>query len=188
MAGLRPIVEFMTWNFAMQAIDHIINSAAKTRYMAGGELGSPIVFRGPNGAAARVAPSTARNIRPGTPLPRPESGRSLQCRRRQGPIESRDPRSQPCQCSWKTRSSTARVSRCRSSMDDFVLPIGKARIVRSGKDVTLIAFLLDGRASASGRRRARRGRHRCRGDRSPHHPAAGHRDHRHRRFKRPIGW
>ena len=54
MAGLRPIVEFMTWNFAMQAIDHIINSAAKTRYMAGGELGCPIVFRGPNGAAARV--------------------------------------------------------------------------------------------------------------------------------------
>ena len=55
MAGLRPIVEFMTWNFGMQAIDHIINSAAKTLYMAGGELGSPIVFRGPNGAAARVA-------------------------------------------------------------------------------------------------------------------------------------
>ena len=54
MAGLRPIVEFMTWNFAMQAIDHIINSAAKTLYMAGGELGCPIVFRGPNGAAARV--------------------------------------------------------------------------------------------------------------------------------------
>jgi pyruvate dehydrogenase E1 component beta subunit len=55
MAGLRPIIEFMTWNFAMQAIDHIINSAAKTLYMAGGEMGSPIVFRGPNGAAARVA-------------------------------------------------------------------------------------------------------------------------------------
>ena len=55
MAGLRPIVEFMTWNFAMQAIDHIINSAAKTRYMSGGQMGCPIVFRGPNGAAARVA-------------------------------------------------------------------------------------------------------------------------------------
>ena len=55
MAGLRPIVEFMTWNFAMQAIDHIINSAAKTRYMSGGQIGCPIVFRGPNGAAARVA-------------------------------------------------------------------------------------------------------------------------------------
>ena len=55
MAGLRPIVEFMTFNFAMQAIDQIINSAAKTRYMSGGQMGCPIVFRGPNGAAARVA-------------------------------------------------------------------------------------------------------------------------------------
>ena len=64
--GLRPIVEFMTFNFAMQAIDHIVNSAAKTLYMSGGQLGCPIVFRGPNGAASRVAPSTARNTRPGT--------------------------------------------------------------------------------------------------------------------------
>ncbi len=55
MAGLRPIVEFMTWNFAMQAIDQIVNSAAKTLYMSGGQMGCPIVFRGPNGAAARVA-------------------------------------------------------------------------------------------------------------------------------------
>src|SRR5262249_32944541 len=55
LAGLKPIVEFMTWNFAMQAIDQIINSAAKTRYMSGGQLGCSIVFRGPNGAAARVA-------------------------------------------------------------------------------------------------------------------------------------
>jgi pyruvate dehydrogenase E1 component beta subunit len=55
MAGLRPIVEFMTWNFAMQAMDQLINSAAKTRYMSGGQMGSPIVFRGPNGAASRVA-------------------------------------------------------------------------------------------------------------------------------------
>jgi len=54
MSGLKPIVEFMTWNFAMQAIDHIINSAAKTLYMSGGQMGAPIVFRGPNGAAARV--------------------------------------------------------------------------------------------------------------------------------------
>jgi pyruvate dehydrogenase E1 component beta subunit len=62
LTGLRPIVEFMTFNFAMQAIDHIINSAAKTLYMSGGQLGAPIVFRGPNGAAARVAPSTARTM------------------------------------------------------------------------------------------------------------------------------
>jgi len=67
MAGLKPIVEFMTFNFAMQAIDHIINSAAKTLYMSGGQIRASIVFRGPNGAASRVGPSTARTIRPGTP-------------------------------------------------------------------------------------------------------------------------
>jgi len=67
MAGLKPIIEFMTFNFAMQAIDHIINSAAKTLYMSGGQIRCSVVFRGPNGAAARWAPSTARTIRPGTP-------------------------------------------------------------------------------------------------------------------------
>src|SRR5262245_45382159 len=61
-AGLKPIVEFMTWNFAMQAIDHIINSAAKTLYMSGGKMRCPIVFRGPNGAAARVARSEERRV------------------------------------------------------------------------------------------------------------------------------
>jgi pyruvate dehydrogenase E1 component beta subunit len=61
-AGLKPIVEFMTFNFAMQAIDQIINSAAKTLYMSGGQMGCPMVFRGPNGAAARVARSTARTM------------------------------------------------------------------------------------------------------------------------------
>jgi pyruvate/2-oxoglutarate/acetoin dehydrogenase E1 component len=65
LAGLRPIVEFMTFNFAMQAIDHIINSAAKTLYMSGGQMGCPIVFRGPNGAAAASARSTARTMPPG---------------------------------------------------------------------------------------------------------------------------
>ena len=92
MAGLRPIVEFMTWNFAMQAIDHIINSAAKTRYMAGGELGCPIVFRGPNGAAARVG----RPAQPGIqllvrPLPGLEGGGTLQRRRCQGPAQGGHP-------------------------------------------------------------------------------------------------
>ena len=96
MAGLKPIVEFMTWNFAMQAIDHIINSAAKTRYMAGGELGCPIVFRGPNGAAARVG----RAAQPGIqllvrPLPGIEGGRTLQRRRCEGSAQGRDPRSEP---------------------------------------------------------------------------------------------
>ena len=67
MGGLRPIVEFMTFNFAMQAIDHIINSAAKTNYMSGGQMRCPIVFRGPNGAAARVAAQHSQNYGAGTP-------------------------------------------------------------------------------------------------------------------------
>jgi pyruvate dehydrogenase E1 component beta subunit len=67
MGGLRPIVEFMTFNFAMQAIDHIINSAAKTNYMSGGQMRCPVVFRGPNGAAAGSARSTARTMRRGMP-------------------------------------------------------------------------------------------------------------------------
>ncbi len=68
MGGLKPIVEFMTFNFAMQAIDHIINSAAKTNYMSGGQMRCPIVFRGPNGAAARAsARSTRRTMARGTP-------------------------------------------------------------------------------------------------------------------------
>lgn len=66
MAGLKPIVEFMTFNFAMQAIDQIINSAAKTLYMSGGQIKCSVVFRGPNGAAAASPPSTARTIPPGT--------------------------------------------------------------------------------------------------------------------------
>jgi pyruvate dehydrogenase E1 component beta subunit len=68
MAGLRPIVEFMTFNFAMQAIDHIINSAAKTLYMSGGQMGAPIVFRGPNGAAARVGAQHSQAMPPGTAM------------------------------------------------------------------------------------------------------------------------
>ena len=93
--GLRPIVEFMTWNFAMQAIDQIINSAAKTLYMSGGQMGSPIVFRGPNGAAARVGAQHSQDYAawyaqvPGlrwcSPIPP----------RRQGPAENRHPRPQP---------------------------------------------------------------------------------------------
>ena len=66
LAGLRPIVEFMTWNFAMQAMDQLINSAAKTRYMSGGQMGCPIVFRGPNGVAARVAAQHSQCMRAGT--------------------------------------------------------------------------------------------------------------------------
>ena len=78
MAGLKPIVEFMTFNFAMQAIDQIINSAAKTLYMSGGQIGCSIVFRGPNGAAARVArPAQPGLLRLVRARARPEGGRAL---------------------------------------------------------------------------------------------------------------
>ena len=94
-AGLKPIVEFMTFNFAMQAMDQIINSAAKTRYMSGGQMGSSIVFRGPNGAAARVAAQHSQDYSawyshiPGLKVIAPYTAS-----RRQGPVEGRDPRSQ----------------------------------------------------------------------------------------------
>ncbi len=94
--GLRPIVEFMTFNFAMQAIDQIINSAAKTLYMSGGQLGCPIVFRGPNGAAARVAAQHSHDYA-GVVLQRagPEGGDALHRVRREGAPQERDPRPNP---------------------------------------------------------------------------------------------
>ncbi len=95
MAGLKPIVEFMTWNFAMQAIDHIINSAAKTRYMAGGELGCSIVFRGPNGAAARVGAQHSQEYSSWyAHCPGSQGGRTLQRRRCEGSAQGGDSRSE----------------------------------------------------------------------------------------------
>ena len=95
LAGLKPIVEFMTFNFAMQAMDQIINSAAKTRYMSGGQIGSSIVFRGPNGAAARVAAQHSQDYSAWySHIPGLQGDRALHRRRRQGPAQGRDPRSQ----------------------------------------------------------------------------------------------
>ncbi len=94
--GLRPVVEFMTFNFAMQAIDQIINSAAKTLYMSGGQMGSPIVFRGPNGAAARVAAQHSQDYTAWySSVPGPEGRGALYGRRRQGAAEKRHPRPEP---------------------------------------------------------------------------------------------
>ena len=96
MSGLKPIVEFMTFNFAMQAIDQIINSAAKTLYMSGGQMGCSIVFRGPNGAASRVAAQHSQDYSAWySQVPGPEGGRAVFGRRLQGASEGRDPRSQP---------------------------------------------------------------------------------------------
>ena len=95
LAGLKPIVEFMTFNFAMQAIDQIINSAAKTLYMSGGQMGCAIVFRGPNGAAARVAAQHSQDYSAWySHIPGPEGDRTLFGGRREGPAQGRDPRSQ----------------------------------------------------------------------------------------------
>ena len=139
MAGLRPIVEFMTFNFAMQAIDHIINSAAKTRYMAGGEMSSPIVFRGTNGAAARVAAQHSQDYAtwyghcPGLKVVAPYSAADAK-----GLLKAaiRDPNPVVFLENEVLYGQSFEVPK----LDDFVLPIGKAKIVRPGKDVTITAY------------------------------------------------
>jgi pyruvate dehydrogenase E1 component beta subunit len=139
MAGLKPIVEFMTFNFAMQAIDQIINSAAKTLYMSGGQMGCPIVFRGPNGAASRVAAQHSQDYSawysqvPGLKVIAPYSVADYK-----GLLKAaiRDPNP----IIFLEHEMLYGVSGQVPKLDDYVLPIGKARIVRSGKDVTLISW------------------------------------------------
>ncbi|MFZ5750235.1 MAG: pyruvate dehydrogenase complex E1 component subunit beta [Pseudomonadota bacterium] len=137
--GLKPIVEFMTFNFAMQAMDHIVNSAAKTLYMSGGQMGSPIVFRGPNGAAARVAAQHSQDYAawyaslPGLKVCMPYSAADAK-----GLLKSaiRDPN--PVVFLENEilygRSFEVPVS------DDFTIPFGKAAVWRAGSDVTLVSF------------------------------------------------
>lgn len=137
--GLRPILEFMTWNFAMQAIDHIVNSAAKTLYMSGGQLGCPIVFRGPNGAAARVAAQHSQEFSswyshcPGLKVIAPWSAADAK-----GLLKAaiRDPNPVVFLENEILYGHSFDVPK----LDDFVLPIGKAKIVRPGRDVTITAF------------------------------------------------
>jgi len=139
MSGLKPIVEFMTFNFAMQAIDQIINSAAKTLYMSGGQMGCSIVFRGPNGAAARVAAQHSQDYSawysqiPGLKVIAPFSATDYK-----GLLKAaiRDPNPVIFLENEVLYGHTGEVPK----LDDYVIPIGKARIVRSGKDVTLISW------------------------------------------------
>jgi pyruvate dehydrogenase E1 component beta subunit len=139
MAGLRPIVEFMTFNFAMQAIDHIINSAAKTLYMSGGQMGAPIVFRGPNGAAARVGAQHSQCYAawyshvPGLKVVMPYTAADAK-----GLLKAaiRDPNPVIFLENEILYGQTFDVPK----LDDFVLPIGKARIHKQGKDVTIVSF------------------------------------------------
>ena len=139
MGGLRPIVEFMTFNFAMQAIDHIINSAAKTNYMSGGQMRCPIVFRGPNGAAARVAAQHSQNYGswyahvPGLVVIAPYSAADAKGLLKAA-IRTEDP------VVFLENELLYGQHFDVPQLDDYVLPIGKARIVRPGKDVTIVSY------------------------------------------------
>ncbi|SDD90895.1 pyruvate dehydrogenase E1 component beta subunit [Bradyrhizobium brasilense] len=141
MAGLKPIVEFMTFNFAMQAIDQIINSAAKTLYMSGGQMGCSIVFRGPNGAAARVAAQHSQDYAawysqiPGLKVIAPYSAADYK-----GLLKAaiRDPNPVIFLENEVLYGHTGEVPK----LADFVVPIGKARIARAGKDVTIVSWAM----------------------------------------------
>jgi pyruvate dehydrogenase E1 component beta subunit len=139
MGGLRPIVEFMTFNFAMQAIDHIVNSAAKTNYMSGGQMRCPVVFRGPNGAASRVGAQHSQNYGPWyasvpgliviAPYDASDAKGLLKAAIRcEDPVVFLE--------NELVYGRTFEVAQ----LDDHVLPIGKARIVREGKDVTIVSY------------------------------------------------
>jgi pyruvate dehydrogenase E1 component beta subunit len=137
--GLRPIVEFMTWNFAMQAMDHIINSAAKTLYMSGGQMGCPMVFRGPNGAAARVAAQHSQDYAawysqiPGLKVVQPYAADDAK-----GLLKTaiRDPNP----VIFLENEILYGKSFDVPALDDWTVPFGKARVWREGGDVTLVSF------------------------------------------------
>jgi pyruvate dehydrogenase E1 component beta subunit len=139
LAGLKPIVEFMTFNFAMQAIDQIINSAAKTLYMSGGQMGCSIVFRGPNGAAARVAAQHSQDYSswyshiPGLKVIAPYTAADAK-----GLLKSaiRDPNP----IIFLENEILYGHSFDVPKLDDYLVPIGKARVARAGADVTIVAW------------------------------------------------
>ncbi len=139
MGGLRPIIEFMTFNFAMQAIDHIINSAAKTNYMSGGQMRCPIVFRGPNGAASRVGAQHSQNFAPwyasvpGLIVIAPYSAADAKGLLKSA-IRSQDP------VVFLENELLYGQSFDVPKLDDHALPIGKARVVREGSSVTLVSY------------------------------------------------
>ena len=137
--GLRPIVEFMTWNFAMQAMDQLINSAAKTLYMSGGQMGSPIVFRGPNGAAARVGAQHSQDYAgwyaqvPGLRVVQPYSAA---CAKGLLKTAIRDPNPVIFLENEILYGKSFEVPK----LDDFTIPFGKAKVWREGSDVTIVSF------------------------------------------------
>jgi len=139
MGGLKPVVEFMTFNFAMQAIDHIINSAAKTNYMSGGQMRCPMVFRGPNGAASRVGAQHSQNYAPWyasvpgliviSPYDAADAKGLLKAA-----IQSPDP------VVFLENEMLYGRSFEVPDLEDHILPIGKARIMREGSDVTIVSY------------------------------------------------
>ncbi|HWL05741.1 MAG TPA: pyruvate dehydrogenase complex E1 component subunit beta [Xanthobacteraceae bacterium] len=139
LSGLKPIVEFMTFNFAMQAMDQIINSAAKTRYMSGGQIGVPMVFRGPNGAAARVAAQHSQDFSawyshiPGLKVVAPYTAADAK-----GLLKAAIRDGTPV--IFLENEILYGQSFPVPKLEDYVLPIGKARIARTGKDVTIVSF------------------------------------------------
>ncbi len=139
MGGLKPIVEFMTFNFAMQAIDHIINSAAKTNYMSGGQMRCPIVFRGPNGAASRVGAQHSQNYGPWY-----ASVPGLIVIAPYDAADAKGLMKAAIRCPDPVVFLENELLYGRSfeipEVDDYVLPIGKARIMREGTDVTIISY------------------------------------------------
>ena len=156
-SGLKPIVEFMTMNFAMQAIDHIINSAAKTLYMAGGQLGCPIVFRGPNGAAARVGAQHSQDYAswyghiPGLKVVAPWSAADAK-----GLMKAaiRDPNPVVILENEIMYGQSFDVP----TDEDFVIPMGRAKIEREGTDVTLVAYsIMVGKALQAAEKLAEQG-------------------------------
>ncbi len=141
LAGLKPIVEFMTFNFAMQAIDQLINSAAKTLYMSGGQMGCAIVFRGPNGAAARVGAQHSQDFSawysqvPGLKVVAPYTAAD-----HKGLLKAAIRDLNPV--IFLENEILYGQSFPVPKLDDYVLPIGKARIARSGKDVTIVSWAI----------------------------------------------
>ncbi len=139
LAGLKPIVEFMTWNFAMQAMDQLINSAAKTLYMSGGQMGCQIVFRGPNGAAARVAAQHSQDYSawyshiPGLTVIAPYTAAD-----HKGLLKAAIRNPNPV--IFLENEILYGQSFPVPKLDDYVVPIGRAKIVREGNDVTLVAW------------------------------------------------
>jgi pyruvate dehydrogenase E1 component beta subunit len=139
LAGLKPIVEFMTWNFAMQAMDQLINSAAKTLYMSGGQMGCQIVFRGPNGPAARVAAQHSQDYSawyshvPGLTVIAPYTAAD-----HKGLLKAAIRNPNPI--IFLENEILYGQSFPVPKLDDYVVPIGRAKITREGSDVTLVAW------------------------------------------------